>query len=560
MARKPVKHLTIALDIETTKAQFDVRPTPICVCLYSDVPYINVQFWGADCIAESHAYLAAMPQKGLVIAHNGGKFDFGFYELDPGKMRVIGSRLLESQLAGHKTLDTFLLMPTSLKNLGAKWETDLETHHLDAPPEHRTKILDYCTQDCKVLLEAYRRFCKVFTGDEFKHCKPTAAANAFRELKKTLPDANPTLFRTTGVYDEKMREYYHGGIVNTFGKSRDLTGEFTMVDANSMYPAAMLNAQHPASNRFVVAANPKLTPDGKLSKFGDRIFFIKFDGYSSILPHVGLKGLEYDVVGQYSVTSHELQAALKYGLVRVDKIIEVLVFADTCDFSEFVETYYQKRMDCKAQKDPIADVYKIVLNSAYGKFGQNPENYAVNQSTDFKLPPEPLENHSEWRLAGVNNEIPIYFWECEKVLEKEDANYINVAAAASITGAARACLIEAIGAVISAGGCVHYCDTDSIVFEGKPTMQLGDKLGQWKIEAELSRVVIAAPKLYALEYADKPGKFKVASKGVRVKAEEIISLVNGKADITYYPEVGSHNYKGEYRTVRRTIKRETIGV
>ena len=551
-----------ALDIETTPGRFGYRPEPVCVCIKSDDLRFAVKFWGENCIQDSVAFLAAQPVKGKLLAHNGGKFDFGYYLHDPGKKRVVGSRLLTSSVTGWDTLDTMLLMPTSLKNLGhgseSKGEMRLDWHHFDATPEQREYIMEYCLQDCAVLLAAYRRFCKVFTGDEQKACKDTAASNAFKALKECYPEAPPSLWRSTKLFDDKMRPYYHGGIVNTFGRARDIVGEYTMVDANSMYPGAMKNYLHPASNRCVDVVNPVLTKDGKLKGFGDRIFFITFQGYSSILPHVKITGgLEYDVTGEYFVSSHELQAALRHGFVRVDKIHAAVVFKDAMSFGTFVDKFYKLRTDAQAEGDPVEYVYKIVLNSAYGKFGQDPGNYS---DTVFELPgqcPEDdLENYTEWQRKGITEDRQNVIWEREKLIDDGAQAYINVATAASITGASRACLIDAIGAVLHSGGTVHYCDTDSIVFEGAATMTLGKELGQWKIECELDRLIIAGPKLYA--FRDHKGKFKLASKGVRATADQIAALVAGTDDLVYYPEMGSHDVSGTYRTVRRTIKTTSL--
>lgn len=563
--KSPKQPLPVAaLDIETTPGRYGERPIPVCVCIKSDDLRFAVKFWGKDCIEQSVAFLAAQPVKGKLLAHNGGKFDFGYYLHDPGKKRVVGSRLLTSSVTGWSTLDTMLLMPTSLKNLGhgkeSKGEMRLDWHKLDATEEQREYIMEYCLQDCAVLLDAYRRFCKVFTGDEQKACKDTAASNAFKALKECYPGAPATLWRSTKLFDQKMRPFYHGGIVNTFGPARDLLGMFTMVDANSMYPGAMKNYKHPASNRCMDVVNPQITKEGKLHGFGDHVFFIVFEGYSNILPHVKPSGgLEYDVQGEYFVSSHELQAAIRHGLVRVDKVVSAVVFQDAMSFGDFVDKFYGMRQDAKRQNDPVEYVYKIVLNSAYGKFGQDPGNYS---DTVFELPgqaPEDdLENFTPWERKGMTVDQNNVIWEREKLISDGAQAYINVATAASITGASRACLIDAIGAVIHDGGTVHYCDTDSIVFEGRATMDLGDKLGQWKIECELDRLIIAGPKLYALGLANQPGKFKVAAKGVRATPDQIAALVAGSSDLVYYPEMGSHDVTGVYRTVRRTIKHTSL--
>lgn len=554
-----------ALDIETTPGRYGFRPEPICVVIVCESERWVFRAWGADCIERAHAYLAARPVKGRLLAHNGGKFDFGYYTHDEGKKRVIGSRLLASKIGGWDTLDTMLLMPTALKNLGhgseEKGEMRLEWHHLDATEEQQEYILKYCEQDCRVLLTAYKRFCKVFTGDEDKPCKDTAASNAFRALKACYPDLPPTAWKTTKSFDERMRPYYHGGIVNTFGPARDIIGDFLMVDANSMYPGAMKNFDHPCSNRAIDIINPIITKEGKLKGFGDKLFFITFEGYSSILPHVKESGgLEYDVTGIYTVTCHELQATMRHNLVRIDKVISATIFQDTTNYALFVDDYYGQRMTAKANKDAAEYCFKIVLNSAYGKFGMDPDNYADTMFCLPGCPPEDddPEKYTAWKFVGWTADNLNQIWERSKIISAEDRDYINVATAASITGAARATLIDAIGAVLAAGGTVHYCDTDSIVFEGEPTMQLGDKLGEWKIECAISRVVIAGPKLYAFETPEERKPWKIASKGVRASAEEIVALVAGESDIVHCPEMGSFDVTGTYRTIKRTIKSSSL--
>ena len=572
MARKPAP--IAALDIETTPGRYGFRPVPICVVIVCESERWVFRHWGIDCIEKAQTFLAARPTKGRLLAHNGGKFDFGYYTHGEGKKRVIGSRLLTSEVCGWKTLDTMLLMPTALKNLGhggeEKGEMRLEWHTLDAEPEQQEYILKYCEQDCRVLLAAYKRFCKVFTGDENKPCKDTAASNAFKALQAYYPDLPPTAWKTSKAFDSRMRPYYHGGIVNTFGPARDMTGEYTMVDANSMYPGAMKNFNHPCSNRVVDIINPKITKDGQLKGYGDKLFFISFEGYSSILPHVKENGgLEYDVTGVYYVTCHELQAAMRHGMVRIDKILSAVLFQDSTNMGAFVDDYYGQRRAAQSKGDAAEYCFKIVLNSAYGKYGMDPDNYSEIIFCLPGCPPEDddAEKYTPWKFKGWTSDDLNQIWERSKIITDNDLNYVNVATAASITGAARATLIDAIGAVLAAGGTVHYCDTDSIVFEGEATMQLGNKLGEWKVECSIDRVIIAGPKLYAfgLPVSIPDGfcgpmrpKWKIAAKGVRASAEQIEALVAGENDLVYHPDMGSFDVTGTYRTVRRTIKTTSL--
>jgi DNA polymerase elongation subunit (family B) len=90
----------------------------------------------------------------------------------------------------------------------------------------------------------------------------------------------------------------------------------------------------------------------------------------------------------------------------------------------------------------------------------------------------------------------------------------NVATAASITGAARAVLLEAIQ---NADDPI-YCDTDSLICRDlKNTRLHKTELGAWDTEKELDEVLIAGKKTYAYKVAGLPDGHKdriiVRSKG-----------------------------------------------
>src|SRR6202020_1341429 len=92
--------------------------------------------------------------------------------------------------------------------------------------------------------------------------------------------------------------------------------------------------------------------------------------------------------------------------------------------------------------------------------------------------------------------------------------YNNVATAASITGAARAVLLEAIQNSVDP----IYCDTDSLICKSLSGVQIHKSiLGTWDLEAEFDRVIIAGKKTYACEVRGYPDghdkRIKVRAKG-----------------------------------------------
>jgi hypothetical protein len=59
-------------------------------------------------------------------------------------------------------------------------------------------------------------------------------------------------------------------------------------------------------------------------------------------------------------------------------------------FAEFVDYYYPLKVKAKFDKDKLAEImYKLVLNSAYGKFALNPRKFKSWKLTLGEVP-EPL--------------------------------------------------------------------------------------------------------------------------------------------------------------------------
>ena len=170
------------------------------------------------------------------------------------------------------------------------------------------------------------------------------------------------------------------------------------------------------------------------------------------------------------------------------------------------------------------------MNNGYGKFCQDPTRYKEHYITDPNDKPP-----ADWWSSVYELGYPA----CEEYLQPIFENdrywlwckpapgfrYNNVGTGASITGAARAVLLEALQNVSHP----IYCDTDSIICKSWNERQLKiDKaqLGAWDLEDEYSRVIIAGKKLYAVKRWD--GSFTVKSKGTAgLNWEEMLSILDG---------------------------------
>jgi hypothetical protein len=124
-----------------------------------------------------------------------------------------------------------------------------------------------------------------------------------------------------------------------------------------------------------------------------------------------------------------------------------------------------------------------------------------------------------------------------------------VSVAASVTGFVRSYLWRNIHKTDTP----LYCDTDSIAFAGNQNgINMSNELGAWELEAECDYAAIAGKKLYAFRKLD--GKFKTASKGVRLDPSEIIDIAKG-ATVLYTPDAPTFSIKqGTVKFQSRSIK------
>ena len=188
--------------------------------------------------------------------------------------------------------------------------------------------------------------------------------------------------------------------------------------------------------------------------------------------------------------------------------------------------------------------YKLVMNSAYGKFAQSSENYCEYRLTDatenlIGLGWEPLTLHGS--LGDRKGSWII--WSKPSL----DETMYNVATGCSITGAVRATLMHAI----HVSKRPIYCDTDSLICESLP-VETGKALGQWKLEAECATIALAGKKLYALFDGDGV-VVKQANKGVKISAADIVRVCEG-AEVECIRDAPSFKLDGSHRFIDRVVR------
>ena len=506
-------------DFETDPFEHGKRVFPFAAGCYDGRTFAAV--WSRACAKKLVEYWRKLPP-GIIYFHNGGKFDL--YYLFPwieGDLLMINGRIVSCRIAGHEVRDSFSIIPIALAKY-KKDDIDISKLHRDCREQNRGEILSYLQGDCVYLHELVSRF-----HDEFGDFMTIGSA-AMTQLRKFHP-----FERGNKTLDSDIRKpFFFGGRVQCF-KAGVISQPFKIFDVNSMYPAVMRNFRHPVST----------TPSVRKT-ISNNTFFVTAEGRvagEGAFPTRNRKGGVDFLPGYQRIhtTIHEFQAAERLGLFRCSKILYTYDYEESMNFDEFVSHFYAARMKAAKNEDKARVIfYKLILNSAYGKFAQNPERYSDHRITHGARLDEP------WMCHTIHEGGKYVVW--HKPVQRH--SYYNVSVGASITGAARAVLMEGLAKAVDP----IYCDTDSIICRDLPGVSHGSELGAWKLEETGDQIAIAGKKLYA---CFRDGEcVKSATKGARIKPHEIVEVANGGTAI-YRSAAPTFRIDGSVNFIKRKIRR-----
>lgn len=494
------------LDIETDPFLYNRTPSPFAIEFYT--PKIHAQFWGDNCIYEFIEWIKNnVTEEHIIYAHNGGGFDFWYLQqwIQNPLFFISGKVAKCGFINGHELRDSYKMIPVPL---AAYQKTEIDYNIFEFPerekPHNKKKILSYLHDDCRDL---YNMIIDFISRHGFHLTQAGAAMSA---LKKLHPQKSSSEY-----FDDKFRPFYFGGRNECFN-SGELIGNWKIYDVNSMYPFVMANYPHPADTRYNLSKNLR----------DDRVSFLHCKVTSNgALPVITKKGLKFPH-GTFEcyVCSHELIEGINLGFVKLHHIYTSYQFQQSQFFDEFVNKYSQLKIESEIAGDKGGRLFaKLLLNSAYGKFAQNPRKYK-----DCAL----FDSITECMNAGYSPHL-IYGDKLigAKPAEIKSWSYNNVAIAASITSAARTVLMKGLANAINP----IYCDTDSIICESLNMELHESKLGAWKLEGDCDTLYIAGKKLYACYKNGQPlivgGKEKKASKGVNLSADNLKRIALGEVQL-----------------------------
>lgn len=535
------------LDSETDPFEHGRTPKPFVWGFYDGKEF---SVYTADTF---DAFIKTVSKRRVIIyAHNGGRFDYHFFThlFEPyGKIHIINGRMASFRIGNAEFRDSFNIIPVALDKLEflnadgtvqKKQEFDYSLMEADTrySPDVWERIIDYLRDDCLTLYQAIESLQSQYGR------KLTQAGASMDQWKKIVNRRE--LPKSSKAYFEEFEPWYFGGRVECFQRGI-IDTRFSVYDINSAYPYAMMRA-HPYDLEY-----DEYPGEVEGEELGPNLFIIEASSTGAFPFRSGGK-LTFPSDGErreFYVTGWELSAAIDTNTAGDYFVKRAVYFPGKQSFDEYIGRFYSIRLQAKATGDKAGDLFaKLFMNSLYGKFGANPENYS-----DFMLRPESERNELDedvvWYDSGNLGDWIL----AERDLEEHEMRFYNVVTAASITGFVRAYLWRAIQATGIKN--MLYCDTDSIATSSEGhSLDTGEGLGKWKHEGEFDKAGICGKKLYIFRgIPDAKGKRenKQASKGARLTEDQLWQIASG-AEVLYKPEAPTFSVHHAPRFISRRIK------
>jgi len=441
-----------------------------------------------------------------------------------------------------KFLDSYKLLPKSLDNLAKdllgerKIIFDHSQVNCSYIKENFNKILEYLNQDVKILAKiiclVHKSIFKDFRIDIFK--RPTASSLAYAIYRSEfLPDleknqenliAKSTIQKT---HYDFLQNSYRGGICEVY---RPYGENLYNYDIVSSYAFSMLQDM-PVGEPQVVHRKD-LNPEKLDDFFG--FFTVKVyvppyndNDYRTYLPLLGIYNDHRTIypTGSFVTTvfSEELKIAQKtYPGFKIQQIYFGLKYKRGKIFNTYVNNIFEKRL--KSTNPTDIYLYKLLLNSLYGRFGMKyeiskTEIISTDHIMDYTLfyniydiimikdLPYCIVNYNNIPDQNVVKRMQQLESLSDEIREKLNKK-INKSKNESITHNIATQMSSAIAAygrihihnikmdILSKGGKIYYSDTDSIITD--IPMETSTKLGGLKLENKIKKGWFAGPKVYLM--------------------------------------------------------------
>ncbi|EPS72962.1 hypothetical protein M569_01793, partial [Genlisea aurea] len=470
-----------------------------------------------------------------VYLHNFSRFDgiimmkyFSIHASDyKMKPLIRNHRLYELKVYKNNKIlfrfrDSLLLLPSSLRSLsktlcpelGSKGDIDHDSLVVSDLLMKKDELLKYLRQDILLLGGVMKKAQEINWSKyqiDIEEVMTVSGLSLKIFRKHYFNDQTFHIPIPTRNQDTFIRNGYYGGHVDVY---KPYGENLYYYDVNSLYPFIMKN--YPMPSGIPIWKNHLESSDLD-SLFGFIEAYVVCPTYIKrpFLPYKNKDGTLIFPTGQFLGVyySEELKYARNLGY-QILPLRGYLFEKKPSPFSGFISDLYESRLDAKKRGDePMTFIYKILMNSLYGRFGINPESL-VTEICNKKERDEYLkkENFQSAEMLNENYYIVNYVTNC--FIDDEEWKAPKMSAvhlAAAITACSRIHMYP----YICREDC-YYTDTDSVIL-GNPLLAndiSSTELGKWKLENNVKKGIFLAPKSYMLEVEEDKNiiKFKGPAK------------------------------------------------
>lgn len=431
-----------------------------------------------------------------------------------------GNRLL------YSLRDSILLLPNSLdqlgKNicpeLGSKGSIDHNDIKVENLLDQRIELLEYMKQDIYILGGVMQKTQSIYWSsynvDVVTNLTISAMAMAIFRTKY-YDDQKIPIYIPSRNEDTFIRRGYYGGHADAYIPRGE---NLYYYDVNSLYPYIMKSYPMPCG---------KPVWHGNLVSYDlDNLFgFIEayvecpitmkrpFLPYKCKKTHV-LKFPTGKFVGVYY--SEELKYARRIGYKIYPISGYLFENKNSTPFDNYVLDLFKRRKEAKiSSNDAMSYIYKLLMNSLYGRFGINPHSTITEICNTDKY--NLLLKKSSF-ISGdkISNDSFIVTYHNNSDDTTDSEWKPPKISAVQLSAAVTACARIHMHPYISRCDC-YYTDTDSVVL-GSPLPEAeisSTELGKFKLEEIAKKGIFLAPKTYYLLTSNDKSiiKHKGAAKG-----------------------------------------------
>ena len=476
------------------------------------------------------------------------------------------------------------------ENEDKKWTIDdYETfnENIDSIPECRMdnnhfnmeKYCEfYCMQDVEVLRLSFnkfqRDFYKEFKINIFNELTISGIANKY--FRKQVYEKNGNLYEYSGHVQHFIQKAVRGGrCMTAFNRKWHVNLILSDFDAVSLYPSAM-------SRLYTVEGAPKVIQSDQLnlnflSKQSAYVVDIKV---TKVNKHYAFPLLVQKIDG-LNVNNDHITDPIT---ITIDNIgLEDLIEYQQIEF-EFIRGYYwdgkkdyriqkvikhifNKRLEYKALNNPLQELYKLIMNSCYGKTIQKPVKYEHKYIKESDLSKYWYKNYYKIiecsKLANSN----IYD---VKIIKQINDQFNFTLLGVQVLSMSKRIMNEVMCLAFDLGIKIFYQDTDSMHIENSELSRLaaayknkfnreliGKSMGQFHSDFDPIKgnketpcsieSYFIAKKIYIDKLTDSSGAidYHIRGKGITKNSIKHIADTKFKGDLM---ETYKALYKGESLT------------